>query len=43
MGLTDGLKRAQKVKGTHTVPFKRKKAIFVSSALNAYQAIDILL
>ena len=25
MGLTDGLKRAQKVKGTHTVPFKRKK------------------
>ena len=36
-------KRAQKVKGTHTVSLKREKSIFVSSALNAYQAIDILL
>ena len=28
MGLTDGLKRAQKVKGTHTVPFKRKQYLY---------------
>ena len=36
-------KRAQKVKGTHTVSLEREKSIYVSSALNAYQAIDILL
>ena len=36
-------KRAQEVKGTHTVSPEREKSIYVSSALNAYQAIDILL
>ena len=36
-------KRAQEVKGTHTVSLEREKSIYVSSALNAYQAIDILL
>ena len=42
--LTDGLqKRAQEVKGTHTVSPEREKSKYVSSALNAYQAIDILL
>mgnify|MGYP006314523801 FL=1 len=42
--LTDGLqKRAQEVKGTHTVSPEREKSIYVSSALNAYQAIDLLL
>ena len=34
-------KRAQKVKGTHTVSLKKEKSIFVSSALNAYQASNI--
>lgn len=36
-------KRAQEVKGTHTISLDREKSIFVSSALNAYQAIDILM
>ena len=36
-------KRAQEVKGTHTVSLEREKSIYVSSALNAYQTIDILL
>ncbi len=35
-------KKAQKVKGTHTTTSKqRKQSVFVSSALNAYQAFDI--
>ena len=34
-------KRAQKVKGTHTVSPRREKSISVSSALNACQAFDI--
>ena len=35
--------KGAKRKGTHTVSLQREKSIYVSSAINAYQAIDILL